>query len=119
MRGGNGAVARKNNIVDFDNSIRLREAVEEKLRAEIELQYGEMSDSILENPVIRIFAAFEALQEDSKYLLLMYTQKLVMDDEDFNIRERFWHLLEKGRKDGDIWKKIDKYAASLLIKELK
>ena len=115
---GNGAAVRADNVIGFENGLKIKQDTEEWLRNEIERQYGSTGEVAMENPIIRICAVFDALGDDAKYILFLYAEKIMLEqDGEFNIRERFWHLLEQGRKDENLWKKVEKYAMLLAKKE--
>lgn len=120
MTGGEGVAVRADylcNVIEMDGYLRKQQELEELIKSEIERQYGNESECALENPIIRLCAEFEALPENSQYLLYAFAEKVVTkNDGDYDLKERFWNLLAKGRKE-EIWDSIEKFAVSLLKKE--
>ncbi|MBQ9305833.1 hypothetical protein [Butyrivibrio sp.] len=114
MIGGGAAAAKADKIIGFEDSLKKKQDIEEWLRCEIERQYGETSEFVMDNPIIRICALFDALGDDAKYILFMYAARIMAEqDRDFGLREKFWHILEQGRKDPKLWQKVEKYAMVL------
>ncbi len=106
-------------VVDISDFKECREEMMEGwLREKMSETYGDDCKSILSNPLLRISTKFTALSSNSQHELYGYAQRVILKPgNEISLKERLWHVLEKGaRKDGS-WENVEKYADALLIKE--
>jgi len=94
-----------------------KEMVEDWLRKKMSETYGDDSECILGNPLLRISTKFTALSHSAQHKLYGYAERVIMaQGNELTLKDKLWDVLEKGGRDGS-WETIEKYADTLLAKE--
>lgn len=92
-----------------------KNALEEWLAGRMYQVYGDRSDSILKNPMLRIITIFDALDKDAQYELFGYVQcAAVGKNGRLSMRKQFWNFLEVAVQ---AWEDIEKFADELVYRE--
>lgn len=92
-----------------------KEQIEKWLKGQIFKRYGDRSDVIVKNPLIRLSTIFESLSDKAQYELYGYAKRTALGERGrMSMKREFWNFLEMAPS---AWEDIEEFADTLIVKE--
>ena len=110
------------NIIDISEFRKMHKAQKELLEEWLiewmgEL-YGETGDTVVKNPLLRLFSKFEALSSNAQNDLYGYAKRVILGaGGELSLYEKFRSIIEMGGRTDHSWQRVEDYADVLLINE--